>query len=294
MALTTALLWTMASLMWGRIHLSAAAINLCKNCIAIAIILVHLTLLILLTGEPNLRLSLPTWSWLGLSGLIGIVIGDTAYFRSIQILGPRLAMMTGTTSPIFAAVLGWMLLDEKLQIYGVIGILLVVSGVAVVIADRKARKEKPGIFPGKFTLGIALGLLGAACQAVGAVTAKKGMAYEDCDPLVATLVRIIVAAIATLVVVYYQQNLRTLLPKIFKWKTFRMLIVATAVGSWLGIWLSQVAIKEARNVAIAQTLFSTLPLFAIPFVWLIDGHKISALSIAGTIVAIVGIYLAVM
>jgi drug/metabolite transporter (DMT)-like permease len=291
-ALATALMWTLSSLLWGRIDLSAITLNLCKNFLAIALILVHLSVLLVFTGEPNLRLSSATWGWLGLSGLIGIVVGDTFYFRSIQILGPRLAMMTATTSPIFAAILGWLLLNESLRIYGIIGIILVVVGVTVVVADRKAKKEFPGLFPGRHSFGIALGLLAAVCQAIGGVTAKKGMSFEDCDPLVATLVRIVVAAIATLVVVGYEHKMRDLIPKIFKWKIIRVLVPATAIGSWLGIWLSQIAFK-ATDVAVAQTLMSTCPLFAIPFVRYIDGHRISALSIAGTMIAILGIYLTV-
>jgi len=291
-SLAAALMWTLSSLLWGRIHLSALALNLCKNFIAIAIIGVHLAVLIFLTGEPRLDLSLETWSWLGLSGLTGIVIGDTLYFRSIQILGPRLALMVATTCPIFVAVLGWLLLNENLQIYGIIGILLAVGGVIIVVADRKASKEKPGLFPGEHSIGVALGLLASICQAVGAVASKIGMAYENCDPLVATLVRIVVAAIATLGIVLYQKKLKELLPKIFTWPVMRVLVPAAVVGSWLGIWFSQIAYKDASKIAVAQTLMATCPLIAIPFIRYLDGHRVSAISIGGTVLAILGIYLA--
>jgi drug/metabolite transporter (DMT)-like permease len=290
-ALAAAFFWTLSSLLWGKIRVSALGLNICKNFLAAALIGAHLLILQLLFRKPMLQMSSASIGWLATSGLFGIVIGDTLYFRSIQILGARRALMMATTSPLFAAALAWSLLGEQLQFVGILGIALTVLGVGAVVADRQATVENPGLFPGSTGWGIGLGLLAAVCQAIGGVLSKKGMA--DCDALEATLIRISVAALATLLIVIWQGQLRRLVQQVFRREVIRYLIPATILGTWLGIWLSQIAYKESSEVAIAQTLMSTCPLFAIPIVIFVYGHRVSRLAWAGTVVAIVGIFLAV-
>lgn len=290
-ALAAALFWTLSSLLWGRIRVSALGLNICKNFLAAAFIGVHLFILHLTLREPVLQMSNASIGWLALSGLIGIVIGDTLYFRSIQILGARRALMMASTSPLFAAALAWSLLSEDLQFIGVIGIVLTVLGVVVVVADRQARVEIPGLFPGHVSTGICFGLLAAVCQAIGGVLSKKGMA--DCNALEATWIRILVAALTTLAIVIWQGQLRRLAQQVLRTDIIKFLVPATVLGTWLGIWLSQIAYKESSEVAIAQTLLSTCPLFAIPIVVFVYGQKVSLFAWVGTVVAIVGIFLAV-
>ena len=89
-----------------------------------------------------------------------------------------------------------------------------------------------------------------------------------------------------------RQQVLAFFRSVIQWSELRKILLASAMGTWLGIWLSQVAFKESP-VGIAQTLLSTSPLFAIPLVRIIEGHKASGLAIAGTMVAIVGIAMAV-
>lgn len=295
-ALSAALMWTVSTLIWGRIPLTAMALNLSKNILAVAMILIHVLVLAVVYGRPIFQAPAESWIWLGLSGLIGVAIGDTLYFRSIQILGPRRALMMATTSPLFAVVLGTLLLGEDLKFMAVSGIVITVAGVIVVVADRKAGKESPGLKPGRVSLGVAAGVLAAVFQAIGAVFSKKGMVspegLELCDPIEATLIRLFISAIGVVVIVSAQKKLREYVGQARKWDMLRLLIPATALGTWLGIWMSQIAFRYS-DIAIAQTLLATCPLFAIPMVWLVHKHRVTMLSIVGTIVAVVGIALTV-
>ena len=67
------------------------------------------------------------------------------------------------------------------------------------------------------------------------------------------------------------------------------LIGAIFVGTFLALWLQQVALKHA-NPAIAQTLIATSPLFIL-IIYLIKGQRVSAKSALGTLVAVGGISL---
>ena len=295
-ALGAALMWTISSMFWGRIRLTALGINLCKNILGTILVGIHLMFVIVWSGQSYQFAPVQSWFWLSLSGLVGVVIGDTLYFRSLQILGPRRALIMATTGPIFSAVLGWFFLREALLYWAVIGILMTVGGIAVVVADRKAIGEAPGIIPGRMRMGIFTGLLGALCQAVGGVLSKLGMrdehGHEICNALEATFIRLLVAAILTTVFVVMQKQLLAIGRSAIQKSTLKLLFWGTALGTWLGIWFSQIAYNYS-DVAVAQTLLSTCPLFAIPIVWYVDKNRVTLYSIIGTIIALVGIALVV-
>lgn len=296
-SLTAALFWTLSSMLWGKINLSAMTLNLSKNMIGVILILLHMTVFTMVTDRAFFEAPWSSWGMLGISGLIGIVIGDTMYFRSLQILGPRRALMMATTSPLFAAALAWMFLKEDLRFLAIVGISLAVCGVIVVVMDRKAKKEEPGLMPGSLRGGIILGVGGSLCQAIGGVFSKLGLVGPSgeniCDPIEATLIRLMFAATGTIVLAMFGKKLFEQVKLAIDWKMLRLLIPATAIGTWIGIWLSQVGYQRAQNVAVAQTLMSTCPLFAIPVVWLVHKHKVTFLSVIGTIVALIGIFMTV-
>ena len=260
-------------------------------------VLLHLAALFYFTNRTGLFLAPWTsWLWLGLSGTVGVFVGDTVYFRSLQILGPRRALIMATTGPIFAAILGFCFLHESLTYVAISGIILTVAGVLVVVADRRAKKEEPGFKPGRLRDGVALGLVGAICQSVGGLFSKLGMVADNgsqlCDAAEATFIRLLVAALLTLVYAIARAQIREITENAIQWKAVKLIVPATAVGTWLGIWMSQIAYQYS-DIGIAQTLLSTCPLFAIPMVWFTGGHRISLIGIVGTTVALAGIYFTV-
>lgn len=290
-ALIAALLWTFSSMLWGQVKIPAFTLNACKNVIGCLFILLHVGCIWFFFGVFNFTTNPVEWGWLALSGLIGIVVGDTLYFRCLQILGPRRALLISCASPLFATLFGFQFLGQQVGLIVLAGILLTVFGVATVVSDRRADVEAPGLLPGTFEVGITLGLLGAVCQAVGGMFSTLGMQGE-CGALEATLIRLLIAAIATVIMLMMQTETRKTLAKTFRHEHLKIIIPATAIGTWLGIWLSQLAYKNA-DLAVAQTLMSTCPLFAIPIVWFVFGHKATRMAIIGTMVALCGIWLTV-
>jgi drug/metabolite transporter (DMT)-like permease len=290
-ALTAAVLWTFSSMLWGMVKIPAFTLNACKNVVGCCLIVLHLACVWLIFGSLELTSNPLDWTWLALSGLVGIVAGDTLYFRCLQILGARRALLISCASPLIATVLGFQFLDQQISLIVLSGILLTVFGVATVVSDRRADSEAPGLLPGRFGVGIACGLIGAVCQAVGGMFSTLGMKGE-CGALEATFIRLLVAGIATVLLLIIQTESRKALASTFQFEKLKIVIPAAAIGTWLGIWLSQISYKYA-DLAVAQTLMSTCPLFAIPLVWVCFGHKATRIAIAGTIVAIVGVWLTV-
>ena len=79
--------------------------------------------------------SLPSHDiWLLLaSGIIGIFIGDSLLFSSLNRLGPRRAGILFALNAPMAAVFGWLLLGESLSWFAVAGIAVCVGGVMLAI-----------------------------------------------------------------------------------------------------------------------------------------------------------------
>ncbi|GAL17640.1 Gll3359 protein [Vibrio maritimus] len=67
------------------------------------------------------------------------------------------------------------------------------------------------------------------------------------------------------------------------------LIAAIFVGTFLALWLQQIALKHA-NPAVAQTLIATSPLFIL-IIYAVRGEQISRRSVVGTLCALLGISL---
>lgn len=289
-ALAAAACWAAASLLYGRTNLSAWGLNLVKNILAGLVLLAQLLFLADWQAAVVFRASATSWSWLALSGVIGIVIGDTLYFRSLQVLGPRKALILSTTAPLFAAVFGAVFLGEILRPMAIAGVFMTTGGVIYVVADRRSDHESPGLFPGSTALGVTCAIGAAVCQALGGVCSRIGM--QGCGSVEGAFIRLTVSAAVVLLVVVYQRQLKDVWRRIQDRELLQRLVPAVLMGTWLGIWLCQVAYKET-SVSAATTLLATTPLFVIPLLRIFQHQKITARAVVGTVVATLGVALVV-
>jgi len=176
-ALAAAGLWACSSLFYSRVRLTAWQINFGKNVLASGILLLHLGLQALVLRTSLLSVDQRAVVWLVLSSLTGIVIGDTLYFRSLQILGPRRALIVSTTSPLFAASAGWLLLSEPLSVMALSGLIVTLTGVFLVVTDRPVSGETAGHFPASVLRGVLAGLGGGPLQRIRSDVQSPGHSY---------------------------------------------------------------------------------------------------------------------
>lgn len=289
-ALVAAVLWCVSSVVYGRIGATIPPLhlNLIKGIVAIAFLIVTIAV----TGDffpvlPPISLCL-----LLLSGIVGIGLGDTAFLAAINNMGARRVLLMETLAPPITAVLALIFLQERLNLSAWCGVLLTILGVAWVISERTAEVDggKDGELAPKWR-GIGFALLAAAANASGAVLSRAALAGTNINPLWAALLRLGAAVFLLLPWIIWQQQSRTS-PVFAYWKS-RKVIMATCFagfcGTYLGVWLQQVAIKFTA-VGIASTLLQTSPVFILPLsMWM--GEKVSLRAIAGVLVAIAGIAL---
>lgn len=96
---------------------------------------------VLILGAISLTVAAPEWSTagvvgLGVGGVLGSLMGRSANLRGVRLVGATRtsAFMTGT--PLVAAVAGFLLLDESVDLVDGIGGLLVIAGLLVLVRAR--------------------------------------------------------------------------------------------------------------------------------------------------------------
>lgn len=284
-ALAAAFFWALASVLYGRFshHFSALQLNLIKGIFASSLMLITLPLL----PEVNFELSQQHMLVLLLSGVIGIAIGDSAYFASLKRIGVNKTLLLESIAPPLSGILAVLLLGSLLSWQSWLGVLVTTFSVALVVMQPEENKQAVN------ASGIGLGLLASVCQATGVVISHYALVAGDIEPLLGALLRLLagISAIFLMLLLFKRNELFAIAGGFRKLasREFALLLLAIIVGTFLTLWLQQVALKHA-NPAVAQTLIATSPLFILFFA-IVKGQIPSTKTIIGTLLAIVGISL---
>jgi drug/metabolite transporter (DMT)-like permease len=227
------------------------------------------------------------WFWLGISGIIGLALGDAFLFQAYVHIGARLTTLIMALDPVFSTLIAWLWLGEKLSQIEIIGILLTVAGITWVVLERS--NGSGGHSKRDMVLGVLCAIGAVLGQAVGFVLSKKGLA-NSFSPLSAVLIRILVATVVMWILAILHKKVR------YTWEGFldnsarKNIIAGSIVGPSLGVWLSMVAV-QLIPVGIASTLMSTRPIMLLPLSKWIYNEKISFRAIVGTTLALAGVTL---
>ncbi|MCP4898451.1 MAG: DMT family transporter [bacterium] len=283
-AVATAVCWTLTALAFESAGRRIGAVSL--NLIRLMLGLIFLTVVCWTRSGMVLPFDATAhaWIWLGISGVVGLTLGDLCLFRAFILIGARLSMLVMALVPPMTALLGWMLMGEVLDTRELVGMALTVGGVAWVVSERKPGRNG-GTEQKKHIGGILLAVCGAAGQASGLVLSKIGMG--DFDAFASTQIRVL-AGLAGFIVLY---SLIGWWPKVASAVQDRGAMGRVSIGAFfgpfLGVSLSLIAV-QLTQAGVAATLMSLVPVLIIVPAVLLFKEKVSPRAIVGSVIAVLG------
>ena len=260
--------------------------------------LVYLLLLnLLLFHEPvPFEAGAVRWTWLALSGVIGLAIGDAFLIQAYVSIGPRLGTLLLSLSTVFSVLEAWLIFGETLRLAQIIGIALTLSGIFWVILERglqsptadrrsdEASRSTPSLS------GIFFGVMGALGQATGLVFSRQGM-LGDFSPISGNVIRMFAAVIALWLVAALQKQAGGTLQALRAHPSaIKLLALAALLGPVIGVSLSLLAVQNTA-VGVASVLTSLAPIFMLPLGHFFFKERLGWQPIVGTFIAMAGVVL---
>lgn len=295
-AILTSALWTVNAVLFTSAGKKIGAISVNAWRILFALILL-LTAHLILAGTLLPTGTAEQWFWIGLSGIVGLGIGDFGLFSSFVIIGTRRAVLMMSLAAIFASFAAFVLFDELLSIVAFMGVAITLTGVCLVLLEDEAKSNEKKLTKKEKVKGISLALVGAIGQGLGIAFLKKGMLlYPEAVGLdgvvnlaiASTLMRMILGAIFVWLVIALWGKLPEIKSAWASKRSMKHVAAGAVIGPFIGVTLSTIAAYTVE-VGVAQTLMSLMPVFIIPIVWYTYKQRTSWRGVVGAIIAVVGV-----
>lgn len=292
-ALFAAVLWTANAILFSAAGKRIGSVGVNAFRIMVAVLFLTVTHVIIL-GTCIPAANSAQWFWMGVSGIVGLGIGDFALFAAYVIIGPKRSLLLMALAPVSSVIGGYLILNEEIGPLALIGIAITLIGIVIVVLEKKDDENDFQIEEGKKTYGFVLGVIAAVGQGVGLVISKYGMSTVADDPdvplnsLSATLIRMIVGAMFIWICIMVAGRLPKTIDSLKDRRALKLTSAGAFVGPFLGVWLSMVAITFTE-AGVAMTLMSLMPVFVIPTVFLLYREKTSIRGMVGAFIAVAGV-----
>ncbi len=285
-AICTAICWAITSILFSITSKKIGSITVNRLRLLVASVFLMIIHLVIYRQLIPTTFSLDRWAWLGLSGVVGLTLGDAFLFQAYVMIGPRLSTVMMALVPVASTILAWLVLGEKLSLLVITGICITVAGVAWVVLEEPGEKLVTGDRR-HFLLGIACGLGSVLGQSFGLILSKRGL-EGGVSALSGVLIRILVAMAVLWVYSALRGQIGSTLQVFRMPGTIGTIATASAIGPVLGVWLSLVSV-QLIPVGIASTLQSLTPIFVLPMTLAFFKERVTARAIFGTLGAIAGV-----
>jgi drug/metabolite transporter (DMT)-like permease len=225
---------------------------------------------------------------IALSSLFAIVLAEPALNASIVRIGSRRTALVFSSNAPLSAVLGYLVLGERLKPTQILGGLLIILGIVLAIAfalpREAARRLKTDVHrEGKpEVVAIGLGLFAALGQAIGNLAVRPVMAAQA-DAFAVMALRTLVAALLLWLV-------RLVVPaRPHRPSTRAILLTATGafISYVLGMSMLMLALRSAP-IGVAATLSSMAPIAILPLLWWRTGQPAPWQAWLGAAIAGIG------
>lgn len=277
-ALGTAVCWTASALFFEKAGYKIGSLTVNIVRLVLALLFLGVTLMITQGYFFPTDASFEQWMWLGLSGVVGLFLGDMFLFESYTVIGSRTGTLIMSSVPVFTSFIGWIFLNETLNGKQIIAILIVLLGIFIAIFDKRLKIKIP-------MRGLLYAFGGSIGQAVGLILSKKGMG--DYDPIAATQIRIIFGTVSF--ILFF--SVTGLWGKVFRGMkdghAMKLVSVGSFFGPFIGVSLALFSIQQTAT-GIASTLMGLVPIMIIIPSAFMFKEKITPHQVIGAVISIIG------
>jgi drug/metabolite transporter (DMT)-like permease len=283
-ALAVAIFWTITALAFESASRQVGSLTVNIIRLSLAFLFIGFFTLISRGHFLPVDASMYNWLWLGLSGIVGLVLGDYFLFRAYHLIGSRFSMLIMTLAPPLAAFFGYFILGESLNIMQMAGMIIVIFGISIAIFKKPVRGERLSIKIS--SAGLLFAFIGALGQGLGIVLSKYGM--DGYDVFASTQIRIIAGVIGFSIVITALRRWGNVVTAIKTPAAMKVLVLGAFFGPFLGISFSLLSVKHTQ-AGIASTIMAIVPILILaPSAWIYK-EKITAVEIAGAIISVAGV-----
>ena len=274
--------------------------NLTLNLTRMVITLVFSCILFWAVGGNPLPADASTeaYLWMMLSGLVGYVIGDFCLFQCYIIIGSKFGQLFMTLAPITAAIMAWFTLGQEIRPTAILAMIVTLAGIAITVLGRGDNHHKLTL---KLPLsGVLFAIAAAVCQGVGLVLSKIGMDHYEATlttplagwmlPFHANFFRCVAGTIGFVLLMALREGFAPLQRGVRDRKGMIAAVATTIFGPFVGVGASLLAVQYTA-AGIASTLMALTPIIIILPAWWIFKQPITAKSILGAIISVIGVSL---
>ncbi len=284
-ALATSLFFSFGSIFFTLAGRRVGSMVVNRTRLVVAVVFLIVTHWITLGIPLPLHAEPERWLWLGLSGIVGLVLGDIFLFQAFVSIGPRLSMLMMSLAPVIAAIEAWIFLGETMSLGQMAGILITLGGITWVVMERNGNNNQKNRY---YARGILYALGGALGQATGLVLAKNGL-FGAFSPISGNIIRMITAAVVLWMMTFIQREAGKTLRTLAEDRRGVGFTIAGAIaGPVLGVSFSLLAVQRIE-VGVASTLMALPPLFLLPLSYVVFKERFGRGAVAGTFLAVFGV-----
>ncbi len=279
-SILSALTWAFGVILYKRLgeRVPPLALNLRKNLLVLAMLL---PLLALWHGFALPRIPLSDVATSLASGVLGIAIADTLYFRALNRIGAgRMGIVGNFFSP-FVLALAFAFLGERLTGIQIAGFALVSFGVLIVSGPHGAGSSGSA----EMRRGILLGVLAVLLMAGAIVLVKRVL--ERHDLLWISAIRMLGAVAGMLVIGRVLREWTTPAPALTA-RDWWQLAVAGFVGQLLSMLLWLAGYKYT-SASVAAILNETASVFIVLLAWIMLREPLGRRRLVGIAFTLSGV-----
>ena len=283
-ALGTALCWTIVSIAFESAGKKVGSLSV--NYIRLIFGFIFITIYSYITRGILFPIDATSQNWilLSISGFIGLFLGDLFLFQAFVEVGSRISSLIMAASPPIAALLGYILLKERLRPISLLGMTITIIGIAIVILSKDTGEKKIKV---NYSIkGLTFAFLGAFGQSLGLILSKIGMG--NYNPFAATQIRIITGFISFTILLIVLKKFGDLKIAFKDRKALSTIGVGAFFGPFIGVSLSLLSLQYT-SAGVSSTITSIMPVIIIPFSIMIFKEKIKPKEILGAVISVIGV-----